>query len=70
MNGSIYPRKNNQLEVLKQKVEMLRSFVISAIGKDKEGEYNPNFVRRTLKASKEKPQYEFKDSTSFLKQIN
>ncbi len=67
MNGSIYPHKNKQLEVLQQKVEMLRSFVISTIGKDKEGEYNPDFVRRILKASKEKPQYEFKDSTSFLK---
>jgi len=69
MNGSIYPRKNNQLEVLQQKVEMLQSFVISTIGKDKEGEYNPDFVRRILKASKERPQYEFNDPTSFLKQI-
>lgn len=70
MNGSIYSRKNNQLEALQQKVEMLQSFVISAIGKDKEGEYNPDFVRRILKASKDKPQYEFKDSASFSKQIN
>ena len=49
---------------------MLRSFVISTIGKDKEGEYNPNFVRRILEAGKDKPQHEFKNPASFLKQID
>jgi hypothetical protein len=54
---------------LAKEVELLRSFVIGHAGKDPEGEYRPAFVRSILKVVKEKPKYEFKDSKSFLKQI-
>ena len=49
---------------------MLRSLVIGTVGKDKEGNYNPHFVKKILNASEEKPTYAFKDKTSFLKQLN
>ena len=61
--------KVNSVKELKREIELLRSFVIGQAGKDPEGEYRPEFVRRILKAAKEKPKYEFKDATSFLKHI-
>ena len=62
--------KVNSVKELKREIELLRSFVIGQAGKDPEGEYRPEFVRRILKAAKEKPKYEFKDTTSFLKHIS
>lgn len=57
------------VEKLKKEVEQLRSFVIGHACRDDEGEYNPVFVSRVLKALKEKPVYTFKDSKSFLKHL-
>jgi len=54
---------------LKREVELLRSFVIGQTGRDPEGEYKPEFVRKILKATQEGPAYEFKDGYSFLKHI-
>ena len=54
---------------LQEEVRILRSFVIGFIGKDKEGNYNPEFVRKVLQSSQEKPKHTFKDDISFLKQI-
>ena len=61
--------KTNSLKELKREVELLRSFVIGQTGKDPEGRYKPEFVKRVLKAAQEKPTYEFKDAESFLKHI-
>ncbi len=60
---------HKKTRALEKEVELLRSFMIGQIGRDSEGEYNPDFVEEILKAAKEKPKYEFKDSKSFLKQI-
>ena len=54
---------------LEREVGLIRSLVISRLAKDPEGEYRPAFVRRILKATKEKPEYEFKDAKSFLRLI-
>lgn len=54
---------------LEKEVGLLRSFVIGQAGRDSEGEYNPAFVRRVLRAAQERPAYEFKDAKSFLKHI-
>lgn len=54
---------------LEKEVKLLRSFVIGQAGKDPEGEYNPEFVKRVLKAAEEKTKYEFKDAKSFLRHI-
>jgi len=51
---------------LVKEVKLLRSFVIGFAGKDDEGDYNPQFAERVLKALVEKPTEEFTDSKSFL----
>ena len=62
-------RNKYQLSKLQREVKILRSFVIGIVGKDREGKYNPEFVKKALQSSQEKPKYIFKDSASFLKQI-
>ena len=47
----------------------LRSVVIGLIGKDKEGEYRPEFVERILAASKENADMRFTTSKDFLAQL-
>ena len=60
---------NKKTRELEKEVELLRSFVIGQAGKDPEGRYNPAFVRRILKATKEEPTYEFKNTESFLRHL-
>ena len=55
---------------LEKEVELLRSFVIGIAGKDKEGEYKPEFVDRVFRALKEKSDLKFTDSKSFLHQLD
>ena len=52
------------------KQELLQEFVFPILkdAKDPEGEYRPEFVRRILKATKEKPTYIYNPKT-FLRQI-
>ena len=64
MTTKTLDRKTNEL---RKEVELLRSFVIGQAGKDSEGEYNPDFVRKVLKAATEEPKYEFKNIDSFLR---
>ena len=54
---------------LAQEVALLRSSVISLIGKDSEGTYRPEFVRATLRAAAEKPQRRFRGAKVFLSDI-
>ena len=55
---------------LERDMRSLRSFVIASAARvDPEGEYHPEFIKKILAASKEKPVYHFKDAQSFLKQI-
>lgn len=54
---------------LGREVALLRSFVIGQSKKDSEGEYNPNFVKKILKASEENPKHEFFSREAFLKHI-
>ena len=54
---------------LEKEVKMLRSFAISIVGKDPEGEYRPEFVRKILRAANEKPQFRFSDAKTFLAEI-
>ena len=61
---------NQNIDTLKQEVKMLRSFVIGTIGKDKEGNYNPVFVKKIIKTSKEAPGYIFHDKKSLLNQLD
>ncbi|MCD6193307.1 MAG: hypothetical protein J7L26_07535 [Candidatus Aminicenantes bacterium] len=60
---------NNEILSLKEEVKILRSVIIGLLGKDKEGEYRPEFVEKVLKTSKEKSVGIFKDKKTFLKEI-
>ena len=51
---------------LARELNLLHSFLIGIAGKDKEGNYRPEFVRRILRAAKEKEMFTFKDRVSFL----
>lgn len=59
-------KQKNDVKKLKKEVELLRSFMIGFIGKDKEGDYNPEFVKNIFKAIEKKPDYKFNNSASFL----
>lgn len=54
---------------LSREVAALRSFVIGMAGKDSEGRYNPQFVKRIVQASKEKIADQFEDAVSFLQRL-
>jgi len=54
---------------LKEEISTLRSFIIGILGKDQEGEYRPEFIRKVLKAAREKAVFAFKNKGDFLKQV-
>lgn len=58
-----------QLNNLSQEVTMLRSFIIGIAGKDLEGDYRPEFVKRIKKAALEKPIYRYTGPGALLKLI-
>ena len=57
---------NIKFAKLEREIKILRSAFISVVGKDKEGEYRPVFVRRILKAMKEEPSLTFENPISFI----
>ncbi|OGY99352.1 MAG: hypothetical protein A3B13_02970 [Candidatus Liptonbacteria bacterium RIFCSPLOWO2_01_FULL_45_15] len=55
---------------LSREVAALRSILIAVIHeKDSEGEYNPRFVKETLKVIKEKGVFEYSGKGSLLRQL-
>lgn len=50
---------------LQREINLLRSFVIGCVKKDKEGKYRPKFVKDALRAIQEKTEYRFRDKKSF-----
>ncbi|HEY4476234.1 MAG TPA: hypothetical protein VI954_01895 [Candidatus Paceibacterota bacterium] len=63
----VEPKEN--ITELRKEVELLRSFVIGFIGKDRDGKYRPGFVRRILKATDEKPSRAFANQKAFLREL-
>lgn len=51
---------------LEQEVRLIKSFVIGLAGKDREGNYRPEFVKRVLKALSDRPKYDFTSAADFL----
>jgi len=49
---------------------MLRSFAVSIVGRDPEGEYRPEFVRKVLRAAKLRPSQRFANKKSFLAELS
>ncbi len=62
--------KGIELRSFKQELKLFRSFMISVIGEDKEGKYNPKFTREILEAVKEEPTYSFCDASLFLNDLS
>lgn len=60
--------KNNSHNIieLQKEISILRSAIISIIGRDDEGVYRPEFVKEMLDAATETPQYRFRGRDSFL----
>lgn len=52
---------NRNSSALKEEIKSLRSFLIGILEEDREGKYRPEFVRKVLKAAREKTIFTFKD---------
>ena len=50
-------------------IALLRSFAISIVGRDKEGTYRPEFVRRVRTKLREKATKRFSGADAFLKEV-
>lgn len=59
----------NGIANLERELSLLRSFVIGVAGKDKEGNYRPEFVRKIMKAAKGKKEFIFQNRKSFLSRV-
>lgn len=68
MNTAAKQRKSIVNDVLAE-VRLLRSVVIGMIGRDGEGKYRSEFVKRALKNAGEKPTKKFTSATAFLKEL-
>ena len=69
MTQKTVEKLNKKISNLKKEMAILRSFLIGTIAKDKEGEYEPETIKKILRLSKEKAEFTFKDAKSFLEQI-
>lgn len=58
-----------QLERIEREVRSVRSLLISVVGKDQEGKYNPEFVQAIQASSSELPTHTFKSSKTFLQEL-
>jgi len=69
MNSKILEKLNQKSTNLIEEVKALRSFLIGILGRDKEGEYKPEFVRKVLRAARKKAVFTFKGRRDFLEQM-
>jgi len=69
MNSKILEKLNQKSNNLIEEVKGLRSFLIRILGRDKEGEYKPEFVRKVLRAARKKAVFTFKGRKDFLEQM-
>ncbi len=54
---------------LAHELQQVKSLLISFVGTDPEGAYNPVFVKRVLEAAREKPTRTFRDAATFLEEV-
>lgn len=69
MTQATKEKLGNEIKNLRKEIELIRSAIISVLGKDKEGIYNPKFVKEILAAAKEKHGYVFTNAKSFLAKL-
>ncbi len=61
--------EKNKIVALSQEIGLLRSAVIGSIGKDAEGEYKPEFVKKLLRDAREDDAHVFKNKKLFLESL-
>ena len=67
---STVAKLNREVSNLQEELRILRSFIIGMIGKrDKEGDYRPEFIEKTLKVASEDAPFVFSGEKLFLKKI-
>ncbi|OHA14403.1 MAG: hypothetical protein A2909_00010 [Candidatus Tagabacteria bacterium RIFCSPLOWO2_01_FULL_39_11] len=66
MSQTTLEKLNTDVSYLQKEIDVLRSFVIGVIAKDKEGGYKPDFIKKVLKASQKKTNHIFKNKRIFL----
>ena len=55
---------------LAEEIKMLRSLAVSLVGRDSEGDYRPDFVRKALRAMKLQPTRRFVSKKTFLAELS
>ena len=66
MSQIITNHKKVNIADLQREINLLRSFVIGCVKKDKEGKYRQKFIKDALQAVQEKAEYTFENKRSFL----
>lgn len=69
MTQKTLEKLNRNISKLQEEIGTLRSFIIGVLGKDKEGKYRPDFVRKVFKAASEDTSFTFRNKETFLKKI-
>lgn len=57
------------MDTFLQEMKRLRSLAISIVGRDSEGVYRPEYVRRVLAAAGKRPSKEFVSEKQFLNEM-
>lgn len=63
------PTATTDFKILQKEMTLLRSFLIGVAGRDREGAYRPEFVKRILAALNDEPRHTFRNAKSFLKDL-
>jgi len=67
--AQITNHKKANIADLQREINLLRSFVIGCVRKDKEGKYRQKFIKDTFRAVQEKEEHTFENKTSFLNRL-
>lgn len=69
MTQAILEKINSKISQLQAENRFLRSYVIGVLGKDKEGNYKQDFVKKIKRKAEENGEFCFDNSKDFIKNI-
>ena len=69
MTQAILEKINGKISQLEMENRFLRSFVIGVLGKDKEGNYRPDFVKKIIKKTEEEGEFCFCGGKDFMEKL-
>jgi hypothetical protein len=67
--AQITNHKKVNIADLQREINLLRSFVVGYVKKDKEGKYRQKFIKDSFRAIREKAEYAFENKISFLNHL-